>query len=140
MKTKGHLWTCPRCRHKFTTRNLWHSCANYRISDHFLDRKSNIYKTYRKIVKYIRALGPITVYAQKTRIVIMKRVRFAGFMARKDHLDFSLWMTKKINHPLLKKTETFGDNSFGIHFRLTDPDQIDDKIEGWIKETYYSRL
>ena len=29
------LWKCPRCGHRFVSRNLWHSCVRVRLADHF---------------------------------------------------------------------------------------------------------
>ena len=34
-RKKKPLWTCPKCRHKFVTRNMWHSCGRFRVTDHF---------------------------------------------------------------------------------------------------------
>ncbi len=50
----------------------------------------------------------MTVYAQKTRIVIQARVRFAGAVVRQDWVDASLWLKRRITHPRLHRIEDFG--------------------------------
>jgi hypothetical protein len=35
MTKQKPLWRCPKCGHRFVTRNLWHSCRRYRLVDHF---------------------------------------------------------------------------------------------------------
>src|SRR4030042_2119103 len=135
MKDKTPLWTCPRCGHKFVTKNLWHSCGKFKVASHFKDRPENLHQTYRKIVDCIQSLGPATAYAQKTRIVVMRRVRFAGFVVKKESLDFSLWMKRKVDHPAISRVESFGKGSYGAHFKLTRPGQIDGRIKSWIRET-----
>src|SRR6516162_7332036 len=32
---KRSLWTCPRCRQRFVTRNAWHSCTSFKVDDFF---------------------------------------------------------------------------------------------------------
>ena len=71
------LWTCPRCGHQFVTANLWHSCGQFELNDHFKDKNPELRAVFDRLVELISANGPVTVYAQKTRIVCMVRVRFA---------------------------------------------------------------
>ncbi|MFQ6044883.1 MAG: hypothetical protein ACE5PT_00810 [Gemmatimonadales bacterium] len=40
-------------------------------------------KLFNGVKALVRECGPVTVYAQKTRIVFMVRVRFAGVTVRK---------------------------------------------------------
>jgi hypothetical protein len=38
MSKRAILWQCPKCGHRFASRNLWHSCGNYRLAEHFKNR------------------------------------------------------------------------------------------------------
>jgi hypothetical protein len=78
----------------------------------------------------------VTVYAQKTRIVIMARVRFAGAVVRVGHLDAGLWLRRRISHSKLDRVEDFGRLGFGHHFRLTSPEDIDAELEELMCEAY----
>ena len=129
---QGSLWTCPKCGHQFVTRNLWHSCGNYAIDDHFKGTILSLRETFNKLVATASNRGPVTVYAQKTRIVFMVRVRFASVIVRKSYLDLGLWMTRSVDHPLLMKTEHFGPLSYYPHFRLTDPEEVDPRLQDLI--------
>jgi hypothetical protein len=80
--------------------------------------------------------GPVTVYAQKTRIVIQGRVRFAGAVVRSQWLDASIWLKRRAKHPLIDRVESFGRSGFGIHFRLREPDDIDETMAGLMREAY----
>ena len=42
--TKDLLWRCPKCGHRFVTRNIWHSCGHYRLADHF-EGKASLVRT-----------------------------------------------------------------------------------------------
>jgi hypothetical protein len=78
----------------------------------------------------------VTVYAQKTRIVIQARVRFAGAVVHARWLDATLWLRRRVSHPLLHRIEDFGPLGYGAHFRLTAPGQIDAALIALVREAY----
>lgn len=83
-----------------------------------------------------RACGPVTVYAQKTRIVLQARVRFAGAVVRGSWLDAGLWLRRRVEHPCIHRIEDFGRLGYGVHFRLTGPADIDARIVQLMREAY----
>lgn len=130
------LWRCPDCGHRFVTRNLWHSCGRYRLADHFAGKPPVLRQTFRRFVATARDCGPVTVYAQKTRIVIQARVRFAGAVVRKDWLDAGIWLRRRVEHARVCRIESFGRLGYGIHFRLTRPSDIDRELAVLVREAY----
>ena len=78
----------------------------------------------------------MTIYAQKTRIVFQARVRFAAVMVRARHLDTHLWLRRRVDHPLLLRTESFGRLGYAVHFRLERPDDIDNALASLMREAY----
>ena len=130
------LWRCPKCGHRFVTRNLWHSCGHYRLADHFRGKPRTLRETFNCYVAAARQNGPVTVYAQKTRIVMQGRVRFAGAVVRKDWLDATMWLKRPITHPRLVRTESFGRLGYGHHFRLCVPDDVDSAMVKLLREAY----
>ncbi len=118
------------------TKNLWHSCGRYRLSDHFSGKPRQRRATFNRFVAVAKCCGAITVYAQKTRIVIQARVRFAGGVVRNSYFRASLWLKRQVSHPLLIHTERFGALGYGHAFRLVSPDDIDATLEAFIKEAY----
>jgi hypothetical protein len=134
------LWTCPRCGHQFVSRNIWHSCGHYDLDSHFLGKDPILRETFDRLVEITNSCGPVTVYAQKTRIVFMARVRFGGVMVKKHTLDWALWLTRRVDHPLLHRIEVFGVQSYGLHFRLTAPGDIDQQLVALTCEAYKTGL
>ena len=130
------LWTCPRCGHRFVTRNLWHSCTRVPLANHFVDKDAKIRVLFNHLRKLIRGCGPVTVYAQKTRIVFQGRVRFAGAMPRKHWLDAGVWLKRRITHPSLTRVEDFGRLGYGLHFRFTEMEQMDQAFVLLAHEAY----
>lgn len=130
------LWTCPRFGHRFVTRNMWHSCGRYDIDAHFAGKDPIVREIFQRLAEAAQQRGPLTAYAQKTRIVFMVRVRFAGLVTGKRWLYLSLWLARRVAHPTLHRVEVFGPRSFYHHFRLTEPTEVDARLESLICEAY----
>lgn len=64
------------------------------------------------------------------------RVRFAGAVVRKDWLDATMWLKRRITHPLLVRTESFGRLGYGHHFRLCNPEDVDPSLIKLLGEAY----
>jgi hypothetical protein len=130
------LWKCPQCGHRFVTRNLSHSCVRVRVAEHFRGKPAERRRTWNRWVATARACGPVTAYAQKTRIVIQARVRFAGAVVRTSYLDAGLWLRRRADHPRLRRIEDFGALGCVHHFRLESPDDIDAELVALMREAY----
>jgi len=118
------------------TKNLYHSCGNYSLASHFKGKPAVIRKTFDAFREIVRSCGPVTIYAQKTRIVCMVRARFAGAIVRKEWLECGMWLRRRAIHPLLYEVEVFGPDSFGHKFRFQSPDQLDEPFADLIREAY----
>ena len=136
MTSKRPLWKCPRCGHRFVTKNLWHSCVRVSLAEHFRDKPRERRTTWDRWLAAARACGPVQAYAQKSRIVIQARVRFAGAVVRASYLDAALWLRRRAEHPLLHRVENFGRLGFGHHFRLEAPTDIDGPLQAIMREAY----
>lgn len=135
-KSETALWRCPKCGHRFVTKNLWHSCGRYSLASHFKGKPKILRKTFDRFVSLAKECGPVTVYAQKSRIVIQKRVRFAGAVVRSTWLDAGIWLKRKIKHPLLIRVESYGNLGYGLRFRLERPEDIDSSLAKLVREAY----
>ena len=133
---KPPLWQCPKCGHRFVTKNLWHSCVNVDLASHFEGKAPGLRATFERFADLARACGPVTVYAQKTRIVITARVRFAGAVVRREWLDAGLWLKRRAEHPRLTRVEDFGAAGYGHHFRLARPGDVDAALAALVREAY----
>ncbi len=130
------LWRCPDCGHEFVTRNMSHWCGRYRVADHFTGKPAVLRATFDRFVAAAKACGPVTVYAQKSRLVIQAEVRFLNVVVRKDWIDAHVWLRRRVTHPLLHKLEDYKTMGFGARFKLRRPDDVDAAIEALVRESY----
>jgi hypothetical protein len=78
MSPNKDLWTCPECGHQFVNANTYHSCGTFDLEDHFQGQDDHVREIFDALVELVEGFGPVTVYAQKTRIVFQVRTRFAS--------------------------------------------------------------
>lgn len=130
------MWTCPKCGHRFVTKNMWHSCSDYPLEYHFEACLPKVRAIFDRFLEVIEACGPVEVIPQKTRIAIQAEVRFAGCMARKKWLVASLWLTRPVSHPTLQRVDEYGPGSYGHHFRLDSARDIDTPFRKLVREAY----
>lgn len=130
------LWRCPKCGHRFATKNLWHSCGRFRLADHFVGKDPALRRLFDRYVALLRRNGPVTVYAQKTRITCMVRVRFAGAVVRSRWLDATLWLKRRAEHPSLRRVEFLRPADYIHTFRLRSPADLDAGFAALVREAY----
>jgi hypothetical protein len=133
---KRPLWKCPKCGHRFATKNLSHSCVKVPLAAHFRGRPPERKKTYDRWLAAARACGPMTAYAQKSRIIFTARVRFAGVTVHASYVDARLWLRRPIEHPLLRRSDNYGRIGYDHHFRLERPEDVDDALRALMAEAY----
>ena len=130
------LWKCPKCGHRFVTRNLWHSCVQVPLARHFAGRPPEVKKLFDAYRAFVRRAGPFTVYAQKTRIVFMTRARFTGAIVRGRWIESGLWLKRRAAHPLFHRIEKLPPNDWVHRFRIRNAADLDDALLALVKESY----
>jgi hypothetical protein len=64
--------------HRFVAPNTWHSCRHYELEEPFVGKDPLVGSFFAHLVEAVQKFGPVTVYAQKTRIVIQSRTRIGN--------------------------------------------------------------
>jgi hypothetical protein len=118
------------------TANLWHSCGRYRIDDHFEGRAPIVRQAFERFIAILETFGPVTVYAQKTRIVCQVRVRFGGVVTRQRWLEATLWLKRRADHPRLRRVELIPPDNYVHHFTFDALEQFDPRFRKLAREAY----
>jgi hypothetical protein len=101
------LWTCPSCGHRFVSANTWHSCSNVTLDEAFARSTADARAAFERFVELVGRCGSVEVIAQKTRIVLMGRVRFAGAVVLRDRVRLSIALTRRLEAPWVKDIESY---------------------------------
>lgn len=130
------LWRCPRCGHRFVTANMWHSCTNHSLAEHFRNKDAGLRKLFDRYLAAVRRFGPVTVIPQKSRITFQGRVRFAGAVIRSKWVEGGVWLTRRDPHPRFFRVEKPVPGCYIHRFRLTTAKDIDAHLRQVLRESY----
>ncbi len=68
----------------------------------------------------------------------MGRVRFAGVNAISDRgMTIAFGLPRPMRHPRVRKIEDFGGGWYGHWVRISSPEELDDELLGWLRESYH---
>lgn len=135
-KKPRSLWRCPNCGHRFVTPNMWHSCSNHTLAEHFRGCAPSLRPLFDQLLAFLRSLGPVTVIPQASRITFQSRVRFAGAVVRKQWLECGLWLKRRVDEPRFTRVAHYGRNNWGYGFRLCRSSDLDATLKTYLRESY----
>jgi hypothetical protein len=130
------LWHCHECGRDFANRNQSHACGRYELADHFRGKPPEIRALFDQVVATVRAIGPVRILAEKTRISFQGRMSFAQVTPRKHWLDGHVVLARRLEHPRFRSIQTFSPRNHLHTFRLTQPTDIDADFRAWLAEAY----
>ena len=134
--TEHPLWHCPKCGARLVTRNLWHSCGQFTIEALFAGSAPGVLGMARTYVSLLESLGDVQVIPQKTRLVAVARVRFAGLSPRKDHFLASFALHRWIANQRICKTVDYGARWRAHYVRITTTADLDGELRAWLQESH----
>ena len=134
--TRRPVWTCPNCGARLISKNLWHSCGNFTIEDLFARARPEVIELARQYVSLLRSLGDVQVIPQKTRLVCVARVRFAGLYPRKTGFRAGFALRRWLRHPRIVKTADYGPRWRGHFVDIQSEGDLDNELRAWLQESH----
>ena len=135
-RSQPPVWTCPKCGARLVTRNLWHSCGRFTLEALFARSDPAVLRLAARFVDVLRTLGDVQVIPQKTRLVCVARVRFAGLTPRKDHFVGSFALHRWLTSPRVIRRQDYGP-AWRMHFvPIRSEDDLDDELRAWLQESH----
>ena len=117
--------------------NMWHSCGRYTLDALFAKSEPRVFELFQKFRRMVRDCGRSTMIPQKTRVVFMVRMRFAGATVRKSHLRIGLMLERPLPpDPRLVETLAVAPRCYGHYFKIERADQLDQSIAKLLREAY----
>lgn len=107
------------------TAKVWHSCTRHTLDDAFAHSSPSARAAFDRFVELAAGCGPIEVIAQKTRIVIMGRVRFAGAIVLRDRVRLNVALTRRLEAPWVDRIESYGPRWNAHQFMARSPADVD---------------
>jgi Domain of unknown function (DUF5655) len=130
------VWVCPECGARLVSRNLWHSCGRHTLEALFAGAAPGVLELAREYVAMLRSLGDVQVIAQKTRLVCVARVRFAGLSPRKRGFQATFALHRWLDSPRIVKRVDYGPRWRAHHVMVKARADLDDELRGWLQESH----
>ncbi len=93
---------------------------------------------FDRLERLIAACGQYEVAPAKTRIAFMARVRFSGVNAISDRgMTIAFALPRPLRHRRIRKVENIAPGWHGHWMRVTSPDELDDELLGWLRESFH---
>jgi hypothetical protein len=118
------------------SRNLWHSCGQFTLEALFAKATPAALEVARQYGAMLHSLGDIQVLPQKTRLVCVARVRFAGLYPRKDGFLASFALHRWLDSPRIIKTADYGPRWRGHYVLVRSESDLDDELRAWLQEAH----
>src|SRR3954464_10178766 len=119
------LWRCKKCRRYFANRNQSHACGRHDLAHHFKGKRPEIRALFKKVVAAVRAVGPVRVLPEKTRVAFQVRMSFAQITPRTNWLDGHVVLARRLEHPRFRSIQTISPRNHVHTFRLNSAKDID---------------
>jgi hypothetical protein len=115
---------------------LWHSCGRFTLEALFARSNPPVVKLAWRYVDILRTLGDVQIIPQRTRLVCVARVRFAGLKPRTDHFVASFALHRWLNSPRVTRKQDYGP-TWRVHFvSIRSVDDLDDELKAWLQESH----
>lgn len=129
-------WVCPQCDARLVSRNLSHSCGQFTLKDLFAHSDPEVLGLARSYVAMLHGLGEGQVLPQKTRLVCVARVRFAGLTPRRNSFLASFALHRWLDSERIVKTADHGTRWRGHFVRVSSEHDLDDELRAWLQESH----
>jgi hypothetical protein len=118
------------------SRNLWHSCGHFTLEELFARAEPNALELATTYVSMLHSLGDVQVIPQKTRLVCVARVRFAGLSPRKNGLLASFSLHRWLDRPRIVKKADYGPRWRGHYVLVESQADLNVELKAWLQEAH----
>jgi hypothetical protein len=118
------------------SRNLWHSCGQFTLEALFAKAEPAALDLARAYVAMLHSLGDVQIIPQKTRLVCVARVRFAGLTPRKGGFLATFALHRWLDSPRILRTADYGPRWRGHYVLVRSESDLDAELRSWLQESH----
>lgn len=109
---------------------------SHTVDQHFVDRPARVRKTYDAIIGASREFGPVEEDPKKTSIHLNRKSAFAGIQTRREFLILTVKADADIPDARISRREQASAHRWHHEIKLSDPDDLDHQVLGWLRRSY----
>ena len=130
-------WTCPNCEREFGRVRQAHVCAPGITVEELLSRHPPwVSDVYAAVIDALRAAGPIHEDAVDIGIFLKSDRTVAQFRPLVRSVQLWIFLPERREDERIGRTVTTGADRYVHLIKLTSPEDVDDKLQAWLTESY----
>lgn len=130
------MWSCPRCHREFNKVGQSHSCKTKMLDEHFKN-KELAQELFSALIEAARAkVGACTIISLPCCVHLLGTYDFLAALPRKDRLEIRFALRRRLESSRVIQSVQLSKQSFKVCINLRSPDQIDDELISWMRESY----
>jgi predicted transport protein len=98
-----NMWTCPKCKRRFTRKNQRHACGTGDRADVLRNRSPEVVKLYEALEKFAKTLGPVEFVTRERYVLLRSKRIFADAVVMADALRLAIHLPRRARHRLFIK-------------------------------------
>ena len=91
---------------------------------------------YKQLLAAVKPIGPFREEIKKTSIHLVRESAFAGVHPRSRHLLLAIKAEKPIRSPRVTKAEQVSKNRWHLDVKVSNIEEIDGELLGWLRQAY----
>jgi hypothetical protein len=130
------MWQCPKCKRRFARRRQAHSCQVVPLARHLDAAPPAVRRIYERIIRALRAEGPLQIAPTKTSINLLSGTSLGGISLHKTHVNLGFVLTRRLEHPRVAWVLRLSPRSYAHRVRVGAEAEVDAQLLGWLREAY----
>ena len=128
-------WRCPDCGRGFTRVRQSHSCRSVALDEHLRDEAARA--LFERLLTVVRAdVGACEVVSLPCCIHLAATYDFLAVLPRRGRLEVRFVLPRRLEDPRITHWSQTGTRAYKHAVDVTDPDDLDPTLLGWIREAY----
>jgi len=130
-------WVCPECGREFGNRNQGHLCApGVPLDEVFEGRPPVQRELYEAMLEHLDQFGGVHADAVRVGVFWKTDRKLAEIRPMARALSVELGLPREIRSPRVTRVQRASSEKYWHTIRVTEPEQIDDELLGWLTEAY----
>lgn len=97
------MWTCPKCKRRFTRKNQRHACGTGDRADVLRNRPTEVVELYAALETFAKSLGPVEFVTRERYVLLRGNRIFADLIIMSDALRIAIHLSRKVENKLFVK-------------------------------------
>lgn len=97
------MWSCPKCKRRFTRKNQRHACGTGSRLEVLRGRPESLVALYCSLESFARSLGPVEFVTRDRYVLFRSRRIFADLVVMADALRVVVHLGRRVDDPIFFK-------------------------------------